>query len=345
MPHAADAIPPLPSRSGRSFPIWRLFGGLCGGTLLLILAMWGYMQWRVQQVVAQLSSHGAKVQTRCPLIDSGPESLEWVARAVISVDFPPGAVRDDDIDVLARCPHLFFVSFEGSELTDAQVERLAAAWERGQLNRLRFIFFEKTPITNEALPHLARMTSLERIRLDTPAIDAHGVASLAALPKLEGLGLFGVSETEGISATLASFPALIDLTLADMKLTDADLEIVTQRPLRLLSLAGTDITDDSLALVGRMASLRTLYIDSTKISDAGLEHLLALPSLKGIDLQGTQVTLEGVRTLLHAQPRLSVSFDITNEQYDQFEEMQRMFPDANLIPSTKPAMVSPLEDE
>src|SRR5690606_1176618 len=128
-----------------------------------------------------------------PFDENSHHTYEWFASAISMVGFPAGPVRDEDIDTLSRCPYLSVVNFEGSELTDEQVGRLADAWQRGGLMHLGVVGLNSTTITNKAMPDLARMESIAFLELDGTSIDETGLNEIAKLPALEALRLPRVS--------------------------------------------------------------------------------------------------------------------------------------------------------
>jgi hypothetical protein len=64
-----------------------------------------------------------------------------------------------------------------------------------------------------------------------------------------------------------------------------------------LDFGGSELKDDHLAEVGKVASLERLYLNSTQITDAGLKHLAGLSKLAHLDVSQTQVTDEGLKHL------------------------------------------------
>ena len=61
----------------------------------------------------------------------------------------------------------------------------------------------------------------------------------------------------------------------------------------------TQITDESLAILGRMSTLERIELyECLRVTDAGLGHLAALPELRELHVHAsTRVTLAGTRVL------------------------------------------------
>jgi hypothetical protein len=64
-----------------------------------------------------------------------------------------------------------------------------------------------------------------------------------------------------------------------------------------LDFGGSELKDEALPEVGKIASLQRLYLNSTQITDAGLKHLKGLSKLTHLDVSQTQVTDEGLKHL------------------------------------------------
>jgi hypothetical protein len=90
----------------------------------------------------------------------------------------------------------------------------------------------------------------------------------------------------------------VDFSLTDTELTDEHLDLLGKMAnLYELSLAGTAITDAGLARLSGATNLRRLYLQNTGITDAGLEHLADLHNLRYLNLYGTAVTDQGLKHL------------------------------------------------
>jgi Leucine Rich repeat len=94
---------------------------------------------------------------------------------------------------------------------------------------------------------------------------------------------------------VAAFPALNDLSLVEVPVTDsmlAHLEASTN--LTVLSLWGARITDSGLSHFKGLRKFRKLFLVGSRITDEGLERLKALKNLTTLDLSGTWVSDTGL---------------------------------------------------
>jgi len=66
------------------------------------------------------------------------------------------------------------------------------------------------------------------------------------------------------------------------------------------------LSDDDLAILGQMNSIRILDIDHSLITDEGLRHLASLDSIEHLSVVGTRVTSTGVERFQKAHPECNV---------------------------------------
>ena len=71
----------------------------------------------------------------------------------------------------------------------------------------------------------------------------------------------------------------------------------------------TNITDESMKVVGKLKHLRILGLNGTKITDKGLKELVGLKELEDLVLSSTQVTAAGVTDLKKALPKCRINSD------------------------------------
>jgi serine/threonine protein kinase len=83
-------------------------------------------------------------------------------------------------------------------------------------------------------------------------------------------------------------PNWLDLSGSDV--SDEDLKIIEELPIRGLKLNNTKITDAGLATVGKISSMVELYLDGTKITDAGIQQLGNCRKLEMLTLSNTAIS-------------------------------------------------------
>jgi hypothetical protein len=84
-------------------------------------------------------------------------------------------------------------------------------------------------------------------------------------------------------------------------------EHLPNKPVVMVDLRNTAITDDQLKNLKHMPQLQILVLDSTSISDAGLEPIKGCSQLQRIFLRKTRVTAAGVKDLKKTFPRAEIA--------------------------------------
>ncbi|HET6879606.1 MAG TPA: hypothetical protein VFI31_05615 [Pirellulales bacterium] len=133
-----------------------------------------------------------------------------------------------------------------------------------------------TPVTDESLQHLSRLSALESLYLADTHIGDAGVANLAGSSALRFLDLSGTKVTDAALASLAR----------------------NNRSLASLELRSTSITGTGLANLADLPKLTILDLrDCRLLDDDAIQALARCPSLGSIGLSGTKVTPAGVTRL------------------------------------------------
>ena len=143
------------------------------------------------------------------------------------------------------------VDFQGTEVTDADLEHLAG------FMKLKALLLEGTQVTDAGLAHLARLKQLEILHLSETAVTSAGLAHIAGLR------------------------ALRELSLSSNQVTDAGLvHLAGLESLHVLDLGGTQVTDTGLRHLTGLKQLSVLKVKGSKVTDQGLSRLQkALPNI------------------------------------------------------------------
>lgn len=99
---------------------------------------------------------------------------------------------------------------------------------------------------------------------------------------------------------LEAFQTLNDVEtvhLGQNPISNRGLQYLQHLDLRSLSLAGTEIDDEGLAVLQEIKRLRSLNCEDTPITDKGLERIGRLSSLTELTLRNCRITDEGLRHL------------------------------------------------
>lgn len=164
------------------------------------------------------------------------------------------------------------------------------------------LWLRKTDVTNDGLKHVARLTGLKLLDLDSTRLTDEGIKHLGTLKELrlfkfDGFSVvqegFGIGD-EGV-AVLAKLPKLQVMIIRRSNVTDVGMIHLRNMPLlRELDVGGTKVSDRSLPLLSRLPNLESLslgtYEEGADVTDAGAVHLGRLKTLRHLDLSGTKIT-------------------------------------------------------
>jgi hypothetical protein len=223
---------------------------------------------------------------------------------------------------LAKLPHLMSLGADGRLSDDA-----AMGWF-ARMPRLRKLRIQESAATDAGFEALGRSQSVESIwGRECPHFGSRGFVALSKMPALRGFGIGCQNVEDWALATLPQFPSLRELTPVGVKdpgfahigrcpklerltcmycrdTTDAATEHVASLRLKYYYAGLTQITDRSLAILGKMESLEQVDLyECNFVTNAGVAHLAALPrlrevnldSLPGVTFAGTRVFRPGVR--------------------------------------------------
>lgn len=107
------------------------------------------------------------------------------------------------------------------------------------------------------------------------SVTDEGLANLAQLQALVGLGLNGANISDAGLRQLARVPTLRLLDVADTQVTDDGLNAINAGSLEVLILAGTQVTDNGMRTLARCQRLRILDVRHTPVTESGIAALRA----------------------------------------------------------------------
>jgi hypothetical protein len=195
---------------------------------------------------------------------------------------------------------------------DAEAKSTVPAWLLTRLGVDLFhdveaiIIFDASKITDEALPHIARLTRLRRLHLaGAMNITDAGVAHLASLQRLEVFDVERVKVGNECLRIVASLPLIEFICMDETRVSDEGLSHLKRlRQLKSLSFNGNDITDAGLEQLAGLSSLEHLSLCGTKVTSDGLDHLTGLKNLQTLFL--TYPNVDDTTTLEKALPNCAI---------------------------------------
>lgn len=147
-------------------------------------------------------------------------------------------------------------------------------------------------VTDAGLRHLSKLTSLEELYIRGERMGDAGLAHLRDLPRLEYLCLFGSHFTDRGMVHVKAMPSLRVLSFHEnlCRITDAGMVQISEMPkLEILCLhAMRNITDDGIAHLSKLRSLKKLNIGGSQVTDRGLAYLSQIKTLEHLDLPQDQ---------------------------------------------------------
>jgi ankyrin repeat protein len=216
---------------------------------------------------------------------------------------------------LVHLPNLGSLGCDGDLSDDTAMRHIAA------IPRLRKLRAQESAATDDGFIALSRSQTLEGFwgRV-CPNFGSRGFVAFSKMPALRSLGVGCKNVDDEALSALPHFPALRELTPIGMSddgfrhvgrcsrlqrltcmycrdTTDVATEHIAGLELKYYYAGLTQITDRSLAILGRMLSLEQVELYECKgVTDAGLIFLAGLPRLREVHLDGLPgVTLGGTQ--------------------------------------------------
>ncbi len=179
-------------------------------------------------------------------------------------------------------------------------------------NDLQMLNLGSTPVGDEGLKFVGRLTGVKILNLRRTKITDIGLAKLATLREMETLYLDDTLVTDAGLAHLAGMKSLQHLNLADRttksdpsmpsRINDTGMaQLRGMEAMTFLDLEGAAITDFGLKSLDAMSKLYHLNLARTRISDAGIDWIISKSELSELNLSGTGVTDAGIAKLSRSQ--------------------------------------------
>ena len=184
-------------------------------------------------------------------------------------------------------------------------------------------------VTDDDLKMLLQLKNLETV-------------SIANLPELTHSGYQTLTECQAVKV----------LYFLGSTLDDESLKEIAAMPLDTLTLWHTDVTNEGLAVLGKMNILRELSIGSSRktykygdsfIDDAGLAHLANIPKLKKLWLYGPKFSDESVDALVNIKQlrTLIISASLSD---GAVEELRKRMPNCEIVDNRRNSELDDLND-
>lgn len=200
------------------------------------------------------------------------------------IDLADTPVDDASAAAILAAPEMRIVRLDGTPISDAAL----AARAGGKLVEL---YLSRTSIGDRGVAFVDGAPQLTALGLGHSNVGDGGVERIARLAALRTLVLSNVHVQPGALAKLGALRALERLYLGQVHVTDEVLAALAPLgdTLRVLHLAGSDVSEDGLASLRAFGELEELTIGDTRMH-AGIADLSAWPRLRTLSLVGLELT-------------------------------------------------------
>lgn len=212
------------------------------------------------------------------------------------------------------------LSFRKLEIKDDDLKHIA------HLTGLSNLVLEQTDVTDAGLHYLSPLTSVVALCLRETLITGKGFADLKALVNLQELDVASNNLGEhGFDC----FPILKSLQILNAPrtgITNSALVVIGKLPkLENLNLEyNKAITDDGIAALSQMKSLRILKLGDTSVTVGCTKHLAKLLQLRSVSLTASKFSPADLASMRKALPKCKVQdrLDSRGEQWkvDVFDQ-------------------------
>lgn len=168
-------------------------------------------------------------------------------------------------------------------------------------------FDDRKSFDRSQLAHVAALTGLVGLDLNSMAMDDEALAALAPLTELRKLGIGDSNVTDAGLAHLAGMTKLERLWLFQSRVTDAGMATLGRMTsLRRLILYQCDVSSQGLEALAPLTGLERLGLTGTRVDDRAAEILARFPALEEISLGQTAMTSVAVERLRALKPNARI---------------------------------------
>ncbi|MEZ6045681.1 MAG: hypothetical protein R3C11_08905 [Planctomycetaceae bacterium] len=220
-------------------------------------------------------------------------------------------ITDSELQLLHQMPNLTFLSIGDIPITANSLDAVA------RLPKLNTLLLNSKEVTGKGVARLRNSASLKTLWIGNSLSDDDLWNSLLQLPNLESYICDQLELTEEHILKVNSDINWIALgrLLGPLHLTDVGMQNLKYfKKLKRLNLSGSDISDESLAVLSHLTNLEDLSLSNTKITSRGIVSLKNLPNLRYLHLDGTNINSDAAETL-QTLPSLQL-INLSNTVFD-----------------------------
>jgi hypothetical protein len=210
------------------------------------------------------------------------KSIEKLVRPDLrEIDLAETAVTDANVAALIKLQDLMSLRLDKTGITDAALATPGPA--------LVELYLSKTKVTDAGLAILDATPKLEALGLGHTAVRDATIARIAKLSALRTLVLSGTRAEPESLVELGKLEQVERLYLDESHATASLVTALQGRPLRILHLATTSVSDDALAALRSFVLLEELTIGDTRLLGF-VADLSAWPRLRTLSMVGLEIT-------------------------------------------------------
>ncbi|HEY0992262.1 MAG TPA: hypothetical protein VGD80_34660, partial [Kofleriaceae bacterium] len=204
--------------------------------------------------------------------------------ALEEVDLADTPVDDASAAAILAAPEMRIARLDGTPISDAALAGRAGG-------KLVELYLSRTSIGDRGLAFLDGAPQLTALGLGHSNVGDGGVERIARLAALRTLVLSNVHVQPEALAKLGALRAVERLYLGQVHVTDEVLTALAplRDTLRVLHLAGSDVSEDGLPALRAFGELEELTVGDTRMH-AGIADLSAWPRLRTLSLVGLELT-------------------------------------------------------
>lgn len=191
---------------------------------------------------------------------------------------------------------------QGGQSCDEALKRALASG--GAPSDVTALELSGTRVSDHGLSNLSGLTELSRLELDNTDISDNGIAQLLrlSLPNLKELNLNSTRVTD-VGVALTCELHLHHLRLEDTVITNESVRALRSCPVSILNIGYTRVYDPGLIWLQEMPNLRVLSLAGTNVTDEGLRHLIRCRRLQVLNLEkATLISDQSIAGLKRKMP-------------------------------------------
>ncbi len=197
--------------------------------------------------------------------------------------------------------------------------------ELSQLRELRSLSLWGTTVNDDDLRQLINLKALQSVDLSFTQVSGQSIKILSPLKELVSLRLDSCNVTDDHLADLKLMPQLSMLYLRNTKVTDRGMkDIRNLDQVLLLELSDCVVTDEGLMSLGRMPVIQHLWLsktirygenDRSAFTDDCVAYLSSLKSLRDLRIADSRITDASIEKLRMALPDAKVDTERSGVTY------------------------------